>query len=152
EKLFYGYDVGCGRFLTVRGTPGDVGLADLAVPLVEQVLRYSRPRSLHALFDARAGKADADVRALRGLAEPPRHPDVPLRACREPQRLRQWKRLPSGLFVSVAEPGVCVGAPAKEIRLADTQTVLKDEAPGQAIRTIVCREVAPGPKKDRWHP
>jgi hypothetical protein len=30
--------------------------------------------------------------------------------------------------------------------------VLKGEEPDQAIRTIVCREVRPGPKKDRWHP
>src|SRR5438128_2312213 len=62
------------------------------------------------------------------------------------------KGWPSGLFVSVEEPGVCVGAPPKEIRLAETQTVLKGESPEQAIRTIVCREIAPGPKKDRWHP
>ena len=54
--------------------------------------------------------------------------------------------------MSVEEPGVCVGAPPKEIRLAETQTVLKGEDPEQAIRTIVCREIAPGPKQDRWHP
>src|SRR5262249_61101444 len=54
--------------------------------------------------------------------------------------------------VSREEPGVCRGAPAKEVRLAETQTVLKDEQPEQAVRTIVCREVRPGPKKDRWHP
>jgi hypothetical protein len=152
EKLFYGYDVGYGRFLTVRGTPGDVGLADLAVPLLKQVLACGRPRSLHALFDAGAGKSDADVRALWDLADQHRHLDVTLRACRYPHRLRQWQQLPSGLFVSVAEPGVCIGAPAKEIRLAETQTVLKGETPEQAIRTIVCREIVPGPKKDRWHP
>ena len=57
--------------------------------------------------------------------------DVTLRACRYPHRLRAWKRLPSGLFVSAAEPGVCVGAPPKEIRLAETQTVLKGEGPGR---------------------
>jgi hypothetical protein len=152
EKLFYGYDVARGRFLSVRGTPGNVGLADLAVPLVEQVLAGSRPRSLHALFDAGAGKSDADVRALWDLAERQGELEITLRACRYPHRLRQWKQLPSGLFVSFAEPGVCVGAPPKEIRLAETQTVLKGESPEQAVRTIVCREIAPGPKKDRWHP
>ena len=47
---------------------------------------------------------------------------------------------------------MCVGAPAKEVRLAETHTVLKGEGPEQAVRTIVCREVRPGPKKDRWHP
>ena len=73
--------------------------------------------------------------------------DVTLRACRYPHRLRAWKQLPSGLFVSVAEPGVCVGAPPKEIRLAETQTVLKDEDPEQAMRTIVCREVRPAPRR-----
>ena len=56
EKLFTGYDLNSGRFLTVRGTPGDWSLQDLAVPLVQQVLRQGRPRSLHALFDAGAGK------------------------------------------------------------------------------------------------
>src|SRR5207302_7832407 len=50
------------------------------------------------------------------------------------------------------EEGVCKGAPPKEVRLAETETVLKGESPDQAVRTIVCREVVPGPKKDRWHP
>jgi hypothetical protein len=92
------------------------------------------------------------VRALWDLAEQHANLNVPLRACRYPHRRHVWKQLPSGLFVSVTEPGVCVGAPPKEVRLAETQTVLKDEDPEQAIRTIVCREIRPGPKKDRWHP
>jgi hypothetical protein len=107
---------------------------------------------LHALFDAGAGKSDAGVRALCDLTEQHRNLEVTLRACRYPHRQRAWKQLPSGLFVSVEEPGVCQGAPPKEIRLAETTTVLKGESPEQAIRTIVCREVCPGPKKDRWHP
>jgi hypothetical protein len=152
EKLFTGYDLLSGRFLTVRATPGHWDLQDLAVPLLRQVLAQGRPRALHALFDAGAGKSDAGVRALWDLAA--QHPqlDVTVRACRYPHRMRAWKQLPSGLFVSVAEPGVCVGAPPKEIRLAETRTVLKGEGPEQAIRTIICREVRPGPKKDRWHP
>ena len=84
----------------------------------------------------------------------PHHPnlDVTMRACRYPHRMRTWKQLPSGLFASLQEPGVCLGAPPKEVRLAETETVLKDEQAEQAIRTIICREVRPGPKKDRWHP
>ncbi len=152
EKLFYGYDVLQGRYLTVRATPGDWELRDWAVPAVQQVLRYGRPRSLHALFDAGAGKSDADVRALWDLTEEHANLTVTLRACRYPHRVRQWKQVPSGLFVPYEEAGVCGGAPPKEIRLADTTTVLKGEAAEQAIRTIVCREVVPGPKKDRWHP
>jgi hypothetical protein len=152
EKLFYSFSLNTGRFLAVRATPGNWGLADVAVPQVQQVLDRGRPRTLHALFDAGAGKADADVRALWDLAGADCRLDVTLRACRYPHRLRQWKQLPSGLFVSVAEPGVCVAAPPKEIRLAETMTVLKGESPEQAVRTIVCREIAPGPKKDRWHP
>jgi hypothetical protein len=152
EKLFSGYDLFSGRFLSVRGTPGNWNLQDLAVPLVQQVLRQGRPRTLHALFDAGAGKSDAGVRALWDLAEQHRNLDVTLRACRYPHRLRAWKQLPSDLFASIAEPGVCVGAPPKEVRLAETRTVLKGEDPEQAIRTIVCREVRLGPKKDRWHP
>jgi hypothetical protein len=152
EKLFYGYDVMCRRFVSVRGTPGHVGLAEVAVPLVQQALACGQPRTLHALFDAGAGKADADVRALWDLAAAHDNLEITLRACRYPHRLRKWRQLPSGLFASFQEPGVCAGAPAKEIRLAETQTVLKGESPEQAIRTIVCREIRPGPKKDRWHP
>ena len=28
---------------------------------------------------------------------------------------------------------------------------MKNESPDKALRTIVCRETVPGPKKDRWH-
>jgi len=152
EKLFTAYDLISNRFLCVRGTRGDCNLQELAVPLVQQVLAQGRPRSLHALFDAGAGKSDAGVRALWDLVEQQPNLDVTLRACRYPHRLRAWKQLPSGLFLSIHDPGVCVGAPPKEVRLAETQTVLKGESPEQAIRTIVCREIRPGPKKDRWHP
>jgi hypothetical protein len=152
EKLFTGYDLVSRRFLSVRGTPGNGTLQDRAVPLLQQVLREGRPRTLHALFDAGAGKSDAGVRALWDLAEQHANVEVTLRACRYPHRMRVWQQLPSGLFVSVLEPGVCVGAPPKEVRLAETQTVLKGETAEQAIRTIVCREIRPGPKKDRWHP
>jgi hypothetical protein len=152
EKLFCSYSINAGRFLAVRATPGNWSLADLAVPMVRQVRDCGQPLSVHALFDAGAGKSDAAVRALWDLAAAESRLDVTLRACRYPHRLRQWKQLPSGWFVALAEPGVCVGAPPKEIRLAETTTVLKGESADQALRTIVCREIAPGPKKDRWHP
>jgi len=152
EKLFTGFDLESGRFLTIRGTPGDTGLQELAVPLVQQVLQQGRPRSLHALFDAGAGKSDAGVRALWDLVARQPRLEVTLRACRYPHRMRAWKQLPSGLFVAREEPGVCEGAPPKEVRLAQTQTVLKGEQSEQAVRTVVCREIRPGPKKDRWHP
>jgi hypothetical protein len=152
EKLFTGYDLASGRFLSVRATPGNRDLQELAVPLVQQLLRQGRPCSLHALFDAGAGKSDAGVRALWALVEQHSNLEVTLRACRYPHRMRAWKQLPSSLFVSVTEPGVCHGAPPKEIRVAETQTVLKNEDAARAVRTIVCREVRPGPKKDRWHP
>ena len=152
EKLFCSYSVDAQRFLAVRGTPGNWGLHDLAIPMIQQVLRCGQPRTLHALFDAGAGKSDAHVRALWDLAEATDNLEITLRACRYPHRLRLWKQLPSGLFVSVAEPGVCVGAPPKELRLAETETVLKGETAEQAIRTIICRDVRPGPKQDRWHP
>jgi hypothetical protein len=152
EKLFYGYPVELDRYLCVQGTPGNVELRDLAVPLTRRVLTAGRPRHLHALFDAGAGKADADVRALCDLVAQTPNLTVTLRACRYPHRVRRWKQLPSGLFVAYEEPGPYVGAPPKEIRLAETQTTLKGETAAQAVRTIVCREVVPGPKKDRWHP
>jgi hypothetical protein len=65
--------------------------------------------------------------------------------------MRAWKQLPSGLFVAEAEDGPYTGAPVKEIRLAETETVLRGESDEQAVRTVICREVVPGPKKDRWH-
>jgi hypothetical protein len=143
EKLFTGYDLVSGRFLSVRATPGNTSLQDLAVPLLQQVLRQGQPRTLHALFDAGAGKSDAGVRALWDLAEQHANLEVTLRACRYPHRLRAWKQLPSGLFVSVVEPGVCVGAPPKEVRLAETQTVLKDEDPEQALTRTRNKRFAP---------
>jgi hypothetical protein len=153
EKLFYGYDLLTGRYLSVRATPGDWGLADLAVPLIRQTLSRGRPGYLHALFDAGAGPSDAAVRALWDLAQEydPRL-DVTLRACRHPHRVRLWKALPAERFEVLYEPGPYVGAPPKEVRLAETTTVLKGEGPEQAVRTVVCREVVPGPRKDRWHP
>jgi len=92
------------------------------------------------------------VRALWDLVEEYSNLDVTMRACRYPHRVGRWKQLPSGLFASYQEPGVCVGAPPKEIRLAETETVLKGETEDQAVRTIICHELAPGPKEDRWHP
>src|SRR5262249_50782412 len=129
-----------------------VALRDLAIPLCRRVLDAGQPRHLHALFDAGGGKSDADVRALLRLAATEPLLTVTLRACRYPHRVKQWKQLPSGLFVAYEGRGPWVGAPAKEIRLAETHTVLRGEEPEQAVRTIVCREIVPGPKKDRWHP
>jgi hypothetical protein len=152
EKLFFSHEVTCNHYLSVRATPGNVGLEELAVPLIQQTLTYGRPDYLHALFDAAAGASDAGVRSLWNLAAQTPQLNVTLRACRYPHRVRAWKELPSGLFVPYQEPGPYVGAPPKEIRLAQTQTVLKGESEDQAVRTIICREVVPGPKKDRWHP
>ena len=121
-------------------------------PFICRVLHGGRPQTLHALFDAGAGKADADVRMLWDLVEHTPQVTVTVRACRYPHRLANWKCLPSGLFVSHEEAGTYAEAPATEIRLAATYTTLKGESAEEAVRTIVCREVVPGPKKDRWHP
>ncbi len=152
EKLFFSYDVSNNRYLAVRATPGNWGLIDLAVPMTQQTLVCGQPEYLHAIFDAGAGQSDAGIRALWDLTEEHENLDVTVRACRYPHRVQCWKQLPSGLFVSHHEPGTYTGAPAKEIRLAETTTVLKDEEVEDAVRTIICREVVPGPRKDRWHP
>jgi hypothetical protein len=153
EKLFYGYDLLSKRYLTVRATPGNVGLQEVAVPLLRQTLSRGQPDYLHGIFDAGAGKSDAGVRALWDLVEQenPRL-DVTVRACRYPHRVKVWKGLPAEQFEVQFEQGPYVGAPPKEIRLAETTTVLKGESASQAVRTVICREVVPGPKKDRWHP
>ena len=153
EKLFYTYDVLHDRYLAVRATPGDVGLMEMALPMARQTLKCGQPKYLHALFDAGAGKSDAGVRALLDLAqENRRRLDVTLRACRYPHRMKLWKALPAGQFVSHLEPGRYVGAAEKEVRLAETLTILKGETAEQAVRTVICREMVPGPRKDRWHP
>jgi hypothetical protein len=153
EKLFYTYDVVNRRYLAVRATPGDTGLMDMALSLTRQTLQLGKPEHLHALFDAGAGKSDAGVRALLNLAaENKPRLDVTVRACRYPHRMKRWKALPADQFEVYQEAGRYVGAAEKEIRLAETRTVLKGEKAEQAVRTIICREVAPGPKKDRWHP
>src|SRR5215208_2312633 len=138
EKLFYAYDVLSDRYLAVRAAPGDTGLIDLAVPLTRQTLQRGQPDYLHALFDAGAGKSDAGVRALWDLADEC-HPrlDVTMRACRYPHRSALWKALPRDQFTVYTEPGPYVGAPEKEIRLAETTTVLKGESAEQAVRTII---------------
>ncbi len=152
EKLFYTYDLVNQRFLSVRATPGNWGLIDLSVPLLRQTLACGRPELLHAIFDAGAGQSDSGIRALWDLAAEDPRLGVTMRASRYPHRVKCWKQLPSGVFVTEQEPGPYVGAPMKEIRLAETQTTLKGETDDQAVRTIVCREMVPGPKKDRWHP
>jgi hypothetical protein len=152
EKLYFGYEVYYQRFLCVRATPGNVELRDVSVPLTQRVLQQGRPRTLHALFDAGAGKADADVRRLWDLVAGAPNLTVTLRACRYPTRVDRWKQLESGLFVPRQEAGPYVGAPPKEIRLAETLTTLRGEMDEQGVRTVVCRELVPGPKKDRWHP
>ena len=151
EKLFCSYSINAGRFLAVRATPGNWGLHDMAVPLVRQVLDCGDPRTC-CLVRRRRRQVGRRCAGLLDLAKDKTRLDIILRACRYPHRLQQWKQLPSGLFISVTEPGVCFDAPPKEIRLAETKTVLKGETEDQAVRTIVCREIAPGPKKDRWHP
>jgi hypothetical protein len=153
EKLYYTYDVLKDRYLAVRATPGKVSLMDMAVPLVRQTLRRGQPEHLHTLFDAGAGKADAGVRALWDLVDEydPRL-DVTIRAVRYPHRMKKWKALPAEQYKVYHEAGRYTGAPDKEIRLAETTTVLKGESQEQAVRTIICREIVPGPKKDRWHP
>jgi hypothetical protein len=153
EKIYSTYDVLNDRYLAARATPGNIELRDVALTLTRQTLQCGRPAHLHALFDAGAGKSDANVRALLDLAEEFRpRLDVTMRACRYPHRMKRWQALPAEQFESYDEPGPYVGAAAKEIRLAETLTVLKGETADQAVRTVMCREVVPGPKKDRWHP
>lgn len=151
EKLYYGYHTELERYLCVQATPGNVELRDVAVPLTQRVLRAGQPQHLHALFDAGAGKADLNVRALLQLTTVHPNLTVTLRACRHWHRMQRWQQLPSGLFVAYEEPGAWVGAPPKEIRLAETTTVLRGETAEQAVRTILCHEIVPGPKPDRWH-
>ena len=152
EKLYYGYDLRQRRFVTLKATPGKVELRDVSGLLTQRLMRFGQPQSLHALFDAGAGKSDADVRSLLTLAEQTPHLEVTLRACRYPHRVKLWKELLSEDFTTYYEPGDCQGAPPKEVRLADTTTVLKGESEAEAVRTVICRQVIPGPKKDRWHP
>lgn len=88
-----------GRCLTVRATPGNGGLIDLAAPRTRQTLQRGQPDYWHALFDAGTGQSDAGVRALWDLAdEYPLRLDGTLRACRSPHRVTQCKALPRHEF------------------------------------------------------
>ena len=60
--------------------------------------------------------------------------------------------MPNEEFTLYKEPGVSQGVAPKELRVAETRTVLKNESQDRAVRTIVCRQVMRGPKRDRWHP
>jgi hypothetical protein len=152
EKLFYGYDLLSQRYLLLRATPGNVELRDMAVPLTRRVLEAGQPKHLRAYYDAGAGKSDADVRALLDLAAETPELDVTVRAVRYQHRMRQWKATPRDQFERYEEPGLYGGAPPKEVYVTETRTVLKGEDESQAVRTILCRDVVRGPKKDRWNP
>jgi hypothetical protein len=152
EKLFYGYDLQSKRYLLLRATPGNVELRDVALPLTQRVLEAGQPKHMRAYYDAGAGKSDADVRALLDLAAATPELDVTLRAVRYTHRMRRWKATPQDQFVRHEEPGPYVDAPPKEVYVAETRTVLKGEEESQAVRTILCRDVVRGPKKDRWNP
>jgi hypothetical protein len=140
------------RYLLMRATPGNVELRDVSVPLTRRVVELGKPKHLRAYYDAGAGKSDADVRALLDLAAETPELEVTLRAVRYPHRMRQWKATPREEFERHEEPGLYVGAPSKEVYVAEARTVLKGEDESQAVRTIVCRDVVRGPKKDRWNP
>jgi hypothetical protein len=152
ERVYTGFELSHRRFVTIKATPGHVELRDVSGLLTRRVLRSGRPKSLLELFDAAAGKADADVRALLTMAEETPNLDVIVRACRRPHRVKIWKQLPADQFIAYEEPGDCLDAPPHEVRVAETTTCLKNETEEEAVRTIVCRQVIPGPKKDRWHP
>lgn len=82
EKLYSGYEVNLRRFATIKARPGNVELRDVAGLLTRRVLRCGQPAALHALFDAGAGKSDADVRALMNHAAATENLEVTLRAGR----------------------------------------------------------------------
>ena len=142
EKLFTGFDLESGRFLTRRGTPGNVGLQELAAPLVRQVLKHGRPRTLHALFDAGAAKSDAGVvRALWDLVGSQRRLDVTLRGSVTRTGCGPGSNCPAACSYP-SRNRACASAPhRRKVRLAETHTVLKGETAEQAVRTIICREV-----------
>jgi hypothetical protein len=152
EKLFYGYDVNQRRFVTIKATPGNVELRDVSGLLLRRTLRYGRPAKLTSLWDAGAGKADADVRELWNFADQTPNLDVIVRACRYPHRVKIWRALPNEEFVRYEEPGAYEGAPPRILELAETRTVLKGETAAEAVRTIVCREPGPRGKPPRVHP
>ena len=137
----------------MRATPGDTGLADLAVPLTRQTLSRGQPAYLHALFDAGAGKSDAGVRALWDLVDEC-HPrlDVTLRACRYPHRSALWKALPRELFAAYTEPGPYVGAPKRRSAWRRRRRCSRARAPSRRCERSSAGRWRRGPKKDRWHP
>ena len=144
------------RFLSRAGHAGDTSNCnDLAgAPGAGRCCERGRPEHLHALFDAGAGKSDAGVRALWDLAE--QHPEPGLSPC-VPVAIRtacgRGSNCPAACSSSHRRAGRVCRRPAQRGPPGrDADGAQGRGAAEQAVRTIVCREFVPGPKKDRWHP
>ena len=143
--------VNVGRFLRVRAAPGNRGLIDLSVPLVRQILDVAA-RSLHAFSTpGPASRTRTSGRCGNGRGGSSRL-DVTLRASRYPHRVRAMEAIARRRVRDGSqEPGLYVGAPIKEIRLAETRRhSRRDRRSGGADDRL--SGGGPGPKKDRWHP
>ena len=137
EKLYLGYEVNMRRFATIKATPGNVELRDAAGLLTRRVLHYGRPKSLHALFDAGAGKSDADVRALMDQAEATENLEVTFALAAIRGRVRIWKNLPAEAFTVYQEP--------RRLRGGSAQGNPRGRDDGQSSRTKARRR----PSHDR---
>ncbi len=152
EKLYYGYRPSSAA---VRDGQGHAGQRRVA----------RRVGSAHAAGAAirATGLAARRVRRRRGqerrrcagLADPGRvdaNLDVTLRACRYPHRVKLWKQLPADAVHHLREAGRLPGGPAQRGACGGHDDGAQGESEAEAVRTILCRQVIPGPKKDRWHP
>ena len=145
EKLFTGFDLCSGRFLTVRATPGNCELARPggAADAAGAGVRAGRAACTRCSTPGRASPTPACGRCGTWPSSTA-NLDVTLRACRYPHRLRPGSNCPAACSCRVEEPGVCVGRPAQGDPPGRDADRAEGREPEQAVRTIVCREIAPG--------
>jgi hypothetical protein len=148
EKLFFPFDLGARRLVSLIVTRGNARLAHVAAKLLARIRRKARGRTIRVILDAGAAH---DHAALLALVDRPRQVTL-VRVPRRPAYRRAWEQLPAERWTRYQEPGPHTHAPPKIIHIAETVTALRVAGRKEPymVRTIVVREQA-GRGKERWH-
>lgn len=142
EKLFFAFDLGTRRLLSLVVKPGNGDLADLSKQLMARLRRRFRGKPQRVVVDA--GAAQNHDRLFE-LVDRPNQVTIVRVPRRSPYR-KKWAELPGDAWTDIEEPGPFTGAPPKQIAIAEMRmTVSKRQ-----IRTIVIKERHRRGKL-RWH-
>jgi hypothetical protein len=147
EKLFFSFDVGARRLLTLLVTRGDGRLARIGHKLLGRLEPRVRGAEVRVIVDAGAAENHADLLDLvcrKGQVTLVRVP-------RRPAYRKRWAALPKTSWTDLDEPGPYERAAPKRISVAETRmTIAGRSARSESVRTIVIREHR-RKGKDRWH-